>query len=146
MKAVFPLLFYPNPLAGSSVISLLSEHVYLNLTPGELRTEILVNGEGRLADNGALVCQTGRFTGRTPKDRYIVRDETTDSTVDWGEVNQAFDSDAFDCLHERMLTGLTDRKVYVRYARAGAMPQYGLRLRIITTLAWHSLFSYSTLR
>ncbi len=114
-----------------------------NLLPQQLIDEAIRNGEGRLADNGALVCNTGKFTGRTPKDRFIVRDFETDQTVDWGEVNQPFDPDQFDVLHERMLAHLANATVYVRYARAGALPQYGLRLRIMTTLAWHSLFSYT---
>lgn len=114
-----------------------------NLTPDELVIEVLANGEGVFAGSGALVCQTGKFTGRTPKDRYIVRDHETNDTVDWSDVNQPFDADVFDSLHERMLANLSGRKVYVRYARAGAVAQYGLRLRVITTLAWHNLFSYN---
>lgn len=121
----------------------LSARWHYNLTPGELITEILANHEGQLADNGALVCSTGKFTGRTPKDRYIVRDDTTAATVDWGDVNQPFDPAAFDCLHQRMLDGLAGRTVYERVARAGSMPDYSIRLRIITTLAWHNLFSYN---
>ncbi|MFD2569213.1 phosphoenolpyruvate carboxykinase (ATP) [Spirosoma soli] len=117
--------------------------LHVDLSPDELVDHVLIRGEGRLADTGSLVCDTGKFTGRTPKDRYIVRDETTALTVEWGEVNQPIDADTFDELHQRMLDGLTDRDVYVRFARAGAMPQYGLRLRIITTLAWHNLFSYN---
>ena len=95
-----------------------------------------------MAGSGALVCNTGKFTGRTPKDRFIVRDYNTDRTIDWGDVNQPFDPERFDALHERMLANLADRTVYVRYARAGALKRYGLRLRIMTTLAWHNLFSY----
>ena len=113
------------------------------LTPAQLVDEAIRNGEGQLADNGALVCSTGKFTGRTPKDRFIVRDEATSKTIDWGDVNQPFDPDQFDALHERMLANLADRTVYVRYARAGALKRYGLRLRVITTLAWHNLFSHT---
>ncbi len=118
-------------------------HLLEDLAPDDLVAEILANGEGQLADTGALVCQTGRFTGRTPKDRYIVRDAQTTDTIDWGDVNQPFCADAFDQLQERMLASLSGRKVYTRYARAGALPDYSVRLRIITTLAWHNLFSYN---
>ncbi|AQG78710.1 phosphoenolpyruvate carboxykinase (ATP) [Spirosoma montaniterrae] len=135
--------FAPQSIVRKSVQTPIPGWVHRNLSPDNLVKEILANGEGVLADNGAVVCQTGKFTGRTPKDRYIVRDELTDSTVDWGDVNQPFDSDAFDSLHERMLAHLVDRKVYVRDALAGALPAYGLRLRVVTTLAWHNLFSYN---
>lgn len=117
-------------------------HYVYDLSPKELVEEAIKNGEGRLADTGALVCNTGKFSGRTPKDRFIVRDEVTDQTVDWGDDNQPFDPIQFDTLHKRMVANLAGRTVYVRYARAGALNQYGLRLRIITTLAWHNLFSY----
>jgi phosphoenolpyruvate carboxykinase (ATP) len=129
-------------LSNSAVQLDQAAHVLYDLSPEELLTEAIKNGEGQLADTGALVCNTGKLSGRAPKDRFIVRDETTDHTVDWGDDNQPFDSAQFNKLHERMLENLAGRTVYVRYARAGALSNYGLSLRIITTLAWHNLFSY----
>ncbi|WP_240163454.1 phosphoenolpyruvate carboxykinase (ATP) [Spirosoma taeanense] len=116
-------------------------HCLRDLSPEQLIDYALRNGEGKLADCGALVCKTGKFTGRTPKDRYIVRDQLTERSVDWGDVNQPFDADRFDALYERMLANLAGQNVYVRYARAGAMARYCFRLQIVTTLAWHNLYS-----
>ena len=130
-------------LIDASIIPLIPGHLHVNLTPDQLVMETIVNSEGELDSNGILLCQTGKFTGRTPKDRYIVQDQTTTDAVDWGAVNQPFKSTDFDNLHQRMIAGLADRNVYVHYAKTGAMEQYGLRLRIITTLAWHNLFSYN---
>jgi phosphoenolpyruvate carboxykinase (ATP) len=113
-----------------------------NLPCGELIQEALKNGEGRLADSGALVCMTGRFRGRVPKDRFLVRDENTRSTVEWNDINQPFDADMFNRLHKRMMANLANRTVYVRDAYAGTVSPYRLRLRVMTTLAWHSLFSH----
>lgn len=75
-------------------------HLRSDLSPAQLIDEAIRNGEGRLAGSGALVCNTGKFTGRTPKDRFIVRDYNTDRTIDWGDVNQPFDPERFDALHE----------------------------------------------
>ena len=142
MNVMIPPATAPGRMTGVAP-STTKAHFRHDLSPAQLIDEAILNGEGILADNGAIVCNTGKFTGRTPKDRFIVRDDTTARTVDWGDVNQPFDPDQFDALHERMLANLADRTVYVRYARAGALKHYGMRLRILTTLAWHNLFSYT---
>lgn len=111
-----------------------------NLSPAELVEHAIRNGEGQLADNGALVCDTGEFTGRSPEDRYIVKDSTTAETVWWGKINIPFDPAKFDALHRKMLHFLADKRVYSRYAYAGAHPDYRLNLEVINTLAWHNLF------
>ena len=97
--------------------------------------------EGIFAHNGAFVVRTGQFTGRSPKDKFIVRDEATDRTVDWGSVNQPMSPENFDRLHERMLAFWSGREAYVQDCIAGADPQYALRVRVVSQLAWHSLFA-----
>mgnify|MGYP002777677068 CR=1 FL=1 len=115
----------------------------LNLTPAELIEHAIRNGEGQLTDTGALLCDTGQFTGRSPKDRYIVRDAATVDAVWWGEVNIPIDPEHFDRLYQKMLDFLIDRRVYVRDAYACAHPDYRLNIRVYNTLAWHNLFCYN---
>ncbi|MBL3655673.1 phosphoenolpyruvate carboxykinase (ATP) [Fulvivirga sediminis] len=120
-----------------------SEKVYWNQTPAELVELALANGEGQLADNGALMCDTGSFTGRSPKDRFIVKDSLTENEVWWGDINIPFDEDKFDLLHQKMLDNLKSKKLYVRDAYAGADKTYRLKLRVINTKAWHNLFCHN---
>jgi phosphoenolpyruvate carboxykinase (ATP) len=117
--------------------------VGLNLPPAALVAEALQNGEGVLTDTGALMADTGRFTGRSPKDRFIVRDATTTDAVWWGDINIPFDADKFAQLHQKMVAYLADKQLYVREAYAGAHPATRLKLRIVNELAWHNLFCYN---
>ncbi len=116
---------------------------FFNLTPKELIRQAVENGEGVLSDTGALVCSTGKFTGRTPKDRYIVCDEQTASRVDWGEVNQPVEPVIFERLLEKMMNFLQKKPLYVRDAVACAKEEYQLKIRVINTLAFHNLFCYN---
>lgn len=117
--------------------------VHLNLTAAELVEHALCNGEGSLTDTGALMCDTGQFTGRSPKDRFVVKDANTADSVWWGDINIAFDPAKFDQLHEKMLAYLADKNLYVREAYAGANPDYQLKLRVVNELAWHNLFCHN---
>ena len=117
--------------------------VFWNLHPAELMEEAVKRGEGVMTDTGALMCDTGKFTGRSPKDRFIVKDDTTADKVWWGDVNVAFDADKFDQLYDKMVRFLDGRKIYVRDAAAGADPTHRMRVRIIDTQAWHNLFCYN---
>jgi len=91
-------------------ISPLKEHgllscktVFLNLPPARLTAFAVSRGEGILDENGTLVCDTGKFTGRSPKDKFIVCDEVTRDNVNWGSVNIPFGADAFEKLHGKMV-------------------------------------------
>ncbi|WP_347159277.1 phosphoenolpyruvate carboxykinase (ATP) [Pontibacter chitinilyticus] len=117
-----------------------AEEILWNLPPAALVEEAIKNGEGLLADTGALACDTGTFTGRSPKDRFIVKDAKTAGTVWWGDINIPFEEEKFDALHSKMLTFLEGRKLYVRDAYAGAHPDYRLNLRVVNTQAWQNLF------
>ncbi|MFT6963119.1 MAG: phosphoenolpyruvate carboxykinase (ATP), partial [Flammeovirgaceae bacterium] len=117
-----------------------AKEVKWNLTPAELIEEALFNKEGSLTDTGALMCDTGTFTGRSPKDRFIVKDETTEGDVWWGDINIPFDPAKFDSLMEKMVKNLEGKKLYVRDAYAGAYEKYRIKLRVINTQAWHNLF------
>ena len=121
-------------------LSIKAKEVFRNLSPAELIEAALQNGEGVLTNTGALMCDTGKFTGRSPKDKFLVCDEMTENTVWWGDVNFKFSSEKFAALLEKMLVFLNDKGIYVRQAYAGANPSYRLNLEIINTKAWHNLF------
>ena len=93
---------------------------YWNLTPAELVEETVVRGQGVLTNTGALAIDTGEFTGRSPKDRFIVEDEETRDNVWWGNINIKFDADKFDSLYNRMRAYLSGKEVFVRDAFACA--------------------------
>lgn len=120
-----------------------TREAYWNLSQAELIEEALQNHEGYLSDTGALMCDTGEYTGRSPQDRFIVEDKKTKDPVWWGNVNKPISPEHFDRIHQKMVDFLKDKKVYVRDAYAGADKTYRLKLRVINTLAWHNLFCYN---
>jgi phosphoenolpyruvate carboxykinase (ATP) len=85
-----------------------------NLTPAELVEECIIRGEGQLTNTGALAADTGEFTGRSPKDRFVVQDEITENTVWWGDVNIPFAPQDFDNLFNRVAAYLANREVFVK--------------------------------
>ncbi|MCS6980246.1 MAG: phosphoenolpyruvate carboxykinase (ATP) [Flavobacteriales bacterium] len=117
--------------------------LYYNLTPAALYEHCLEQGHGVLTDSGALAVSTGEFTGRSPKDRFIVRDEITEGAVWWGDINIPFSSENFDRLFLKMAAYLQGADVYVRDAFVCAHPRYRLNVRVITELPWSSLFAYN---
>ena len=119
------------------------EMAYWNLHPSELIEEVIVRGQGSLTDTGALAVDTGEFTGRSPKDKFVVYDENTKDSVWWGDVNNRFEADKFDALHNRMLAYLGNKEVWVRDAYACADPAYRINIRVVNEYAWSNLFSYN---
>ena len=116
---------------------------YWNLQPAELVEETILGGEGMLTDTGALAVDTGKFTGRSPKDKFIVCDETTEKSVWWGDINIKFDSEKFDRLYSRVTGYLQGKTIYVRDAYACADPKHRLNIRVVTESPWHNLFAYN---
>ncbi len=114
---------------------------YWNLGTAQLLEHAIQRREGLLASGGSFVVRTGQFTGRSPKDKFIVRDELTDSQVQWGAVNQAMPEAQFDRIYSRMMAFWRGHEVYVQDCFVGADPQYQLPIRVISQLAWHSLFA-----
>ena len=112
-----------------------------NLTPAELIEETLCRGEGVLTDTGALAVDTGEFTGRSPKDRFVVCDEKTENSVWWGDINIKFDAEKFDKLYNRVTSYLSGKDIYVRDAYACADPRYKMNIRVVTELPWSNLFA-----
>src|ERR1700742_374452 len=117
-----------------------SNKVHKNLYSGVLVEHAVRRGEGLLADNGALVAYTGKYTGRSPKDKFTVKDAVTSALVNWGDVNISFDPDKFDALYERVVASLQGKELFVQDLYAGADPKYRLPVRVINEYAWHNLF------
>ncbi|MEN8838940.1 MAG: phosphoenolpyruvate carboxykinase (ATP) [Flavobacteriales bacterium] len=114
---------------------------FWNLTPADLTEETILRGQGVLSDTGALVINTGEFTGRSPKDRFVVCDENTEDSVWWGDINIKFTPENFDKLYGKITAYLTGRDVYVRDAYACADDNYRLNLRVITEFPWSNMFA-----
>jgi phosphoenolpyruvate carboxykinase (ATP) len=110
-----------------------------NLEAPELYEEILRRGEGRIAEGGALVVETGKHTGRSPKDKFVVREPATEQTV-WWQSNGAISRDSFEKLRADMLEHAAGRGLFVQDLYGGANPAYRIRTRVYTEYAWHSLF------
>jgi phosphoenolpyruvate carboxykinase (ATP) len=114
---------------------------YWNLGTAQLIEKAIQRHEGLLASGGALVVRTGQFTGRSPKDKFVVRDETTEKTVHWGSVNQPMSEEHYNALEAKLLAFLQGQDVFVQDCFAGADPDYRLPIRVITQRAWHNLFA-----
>lgn len=114
--------------------------VFWDLATPVLVEHTLDKGLGVLAHRGPVVVNTVPYTGRSPKDKFIVRDPHTDGDIDWGDVNQPIESDVFDALYARVTEHLGERDLYVQDVYAGADPQYRLAVRAITSSPWHAHF------
>lgn len=116
---------------------------FWNLSPAELVEDTVINGQGVLTDTGAIAIETGEFTGRSPKDRFVVCDETTENTVWWGDINIKFSPERFDAIYNRMKAYLTGKDVYVRDSYVCADPRYKLNIRVVTEFPWSNMFAYN---
>src|ERR1700709_2044383 len=123
-----------------------AKDVFFQLSPAQLVEAALKRHEGVLADTGALAIDTGEFTGRSPKDRFIVEDTITRDTVWWGEVNIKFDSKKFDTLYRKMTDYLADKEIFVRDSSACANEKYHIDIRVITETAYQNLFVHHLFR
>lgn len=126
---------------GLESLDIQASAAYWNIGAARLVERAVQGSEGMLTDRGALVVRTGQFTGRSPKDKYIVRDATTENTVAWGSVNQPMSPEHFDNIWERVLGFLMDKEIIVEDLIGGADPDYSLPIRIVTQRAWHALFA-----
>ena len=114
---------------------------YWNYPTPALYEEALRRREGRLAAGGALVVTTGRHTGRSAADKFIVEEPSSAGEIDWGAVNKPMSPDHYDGLKRRLLDYLRGRDVFIQDCNAGATADHRLRVRVITETAWHSLFA-----
>ena len=111
-----------------------------NLSPAALYEESIRRGEALLAAEGPLACRTGQHTGRSPNDKFVVREPSTEADIEWGKVNRPMEPAQFDLLHRDLLATLEGKDLFVLDCFAGADPKYRLAVRIINEFAWHNLF------
>jgi phosphoenolpyruvate carboxykinase (ATP) len=118
------------------------DNVLLDLPDSKLVEKSLTRNEGTLTATGALSVSTGTYTGRSPKDKYIVREDMVNDKVDWGSVNQPIDKEVFTNLYHKVMKYLGKRdELFVSKAFAGADPSYQLSIQVVNEFAWHSLFA-----
>ena len=122
-------------------IGIKNSNPHWNLSAQELTDETLRLNQGVITDTGALAVDTGEFTGRSPKDKYVVLDDKSQDTIWWGDVNFKFDSQKFDALHTKIADYLSGKKIYVRDSYACADKNYRLSVRLVTELPWSNLFA-----
>ncbi|WP_093471064.1 phosphoenolpyruvate carboxykinase (ATP) [Paenibacillus popilliae] len=115
---------------------------YRNMAIAKLVESALRNGEAHLTSTGALQVTTGKYTGRSPKDKFIVREPSTDDPIAWGDVNQAFTPEQFDSLYHNTIKYMRSRKLFVFDGYAGADRAYRLPVRSINEYAWQNLFAH----
>ena len=129
-------------LVGSGLY--FTEGIHYQTPPDELVKECLRLGEGRLSDTGALVIQTGEFTGRSPKDKFIVSDEITDRSVDWNEFNHRIDTAHYAILHRKIMEYLNQvPDIWIRDCYACADKRYRMNIRMVTEKPYISLFAHN---
>src|SRR5215212_2275110 len=115
--------------------------VHWNPTTSQLYAHAILRGDGTLAEGGALIVDTGEHTGRSPQDRFLIREQSSEERINWGKVNQALEEEQFHGLREKVVAHLETNDVYVVNAFAGADPERRLPLRVITDSPWHALFA-----
>jgi phosphoenolpyruvate carboxykinase (ATP) len=115
--------------------------IHWNLTTAPLVEQAIARGEGKLTKDGALLVDTGKFTGRSVKDKYVVRDATTEDTINWGAINQPMTTEHWANLKADFLDALKGQdELYVADLYGGSQPEYRVNVRVINQLAWHNLF------
>ncbi|MDG5487146.1 phosphoenolpyruvate carboxykinase [Sphingomonas sp. BGYR3] len=130
------------PIAGLARVGIETQaQVHWNLLTPALVEHALRRGEGRLVEGGALVVETGKHTGRSAKDKFIVRDSTTEPTIWWGKSNVAMDPAHFAALKADFLAELSQRDtLFVQDLYGGSQPEHRVNVRVVNELAWHSQF------
>ena len=119
--------------------------VYRNLTPAKLVEKALCRGEGKLSATGALCVITGKYTGRSPDDKFIVDSKGVHDDIAWGKVNVPTTQEVFDALYEKMVAYLQNREIFIFDGYAGADPKYTKAFRIVNELASQNLFIHQLL-
>jgi phosphoenolpyruvate carboxykinase (ATP) len=121
-----------------------TESIHYQSTPEELVQDVLRIGEGVLTDTGAIAISTGKFTGRSPKDKFIVKDETTKDTVDWNNFNLPIEEKYYNIIYKRIMEYLDKLpEIWIRDCYACADPKYRLNIRVINEKPWTNLFAYN---
>ncbi len=131
-----------NPAADISKLGLSKvNNAFWNLSQTELAEKTIQLKLGEFSDTGALSIKTGEFTGRAPKDKFIVKDAKTANTVHWGDVNLSYDETKFQPLYDKLIAYMGGKDVFIKDARACANDQYRLNVRVISELPWATMFA-----
>ena len=126
-----------------SYLGIQGSKVNYQLTSEALQEIVITQGQGIETPSGALAIETGEFTGRSPLDRFIVKDAITQDKVWWGSINIPFESQDFDKLYDRVISYLDKKDIYVRDCFACAEPSYQIKLRVVNEHAWSNMFAYN---
>ena len=133
-----------NQSFSDSELGIKGPTTFWNLSPSALIEKTITLGQGKITSSGALTIDTGKFTGRSPQDRFIVIDDITEHKVDWGDVNKEISPDHFDKLYDKVINYMnTCEEIYVRDAYACANTNYRLNVRVVTQYPWQNLFAYN---
>ncbi len=129
--------------ASITALGITHGKAHWNLSPEQLAEIAVDAGQATMTSSGALAIDTGEFTGRSPKDKFIVKDEITADSVWWNNFNIPFDRTKFDRLYNKVIAYLNNKEFYVRDAYACADERYRMNLRVVTEYAWSNLFAYN---
>lgn len=121
-------------------------YIYRNLSVPQLVEHALIRGEGKLADNGALCVETGKYTGRSPKDKFIVDEPGSRDSVLWNDLNCPISEAHFERLYQRVLDYVQGRDLYIFDGFVGADPDYQFGVRVVNEFAWQNLFVHQLFR
>ena len=117
--------------------------IYCNLSQEEWREQELERGEGRLSENGTVIVNTGIYTGRSPNDRFIVRNKDSENLIDWGDINLPLSEDSFNVLEAAVKEEMNNKELFIFDGFAGADKRYQLPLRVVTMKSWQGHFSHN---
>ena len=124
-------------------LGITSKSVHYQCSPDQLHAKTIALKQGVEASSGALAINTGEFTGRSPKDRFIVQDAITKDKVWWGDINIPFSPSAFDKLYSKVITYINDKELYVRDSYVCADPKYRVNIRVVNEYPWSNFFAYN---
>lgn len=131
-----------NPNANLAALGIQPSIINWNLSPDELAAQTVALGQGTLTDMGALAVNTGKFTGRSPKDKFTVKDSITEHSVDWGDINIPLSPAQFELILADVTNYLSGKELWVRDAYACADPKHRLNIRVVNEYPWANLFCY----
>ena len=117
--------------------------IHYQLSSNELHRKTLEKKQGKESSLGAIAINTGEFTGRSPMDRFIVKDDITRDEVWWGDINIPFESDKFDKLYDKVVSYLSEKEIFVRDSYACADPNYKLNIRVVNEYPWSNMFAFN---
>ena len=134
---------FKSPKANIEELGIKNAIVHWNLPANELAEIAVEKGMAQETNTGAITINTGEFTGRSPKDRFIVKDDLTKDAVWWGNINIPFEPEKFDKLYDKVTGYLSGKEIYARDAYVCADPRYRANIRVVTELPWSNLFCYN---